>query len=157
MGKLIFRFIFILSILLNLSMAVHFFKSNSSSKSTEFALNLTKQQKEKMTKIRLVSHKKNEQIKILIKRCQEKMIADLKAEEVNKEKVFAHIRDINTLQEKIQQNTIEEILQVKKFLNHHQCECLLDGLNAKFSAATKICSKECCHPEKKTAREKTDG
>jgi len=157
LGKLIFRFIFILSILLNLSMAVHFFKSNFNTKSTEFALNLTKQQKERMTKIRLVSHKKNEQIKIQIKRCQEKMIADLKAVEVNKENVFAHIRDINALQEKIQQNTIEEILQVKKFLNHNQCECLIDGLHAKLSAATKICSKECCNPEKKTAREKTDG
>ncbi|MCJ7525757.1 MAG: hypothetical protein MUP71_11160 [Candidatus Aminicenantes bacterium] len=157
MGKLIFRFIFILSILLNLSMAVHFFKDNFKTNKAEFALNLTKQQKEKMAEIHLVSHKKNEQIKIQIKRCQEKMITDLKAVEVDKDKIFAHLRDISALQEKIQQNTIEEILALKKFLHHHQCECLIDGLQAKLAAATKICSKECCHPEKKTARENTDG
>lgn len=157
MGKLVFRFIFILSVLLNLSMAVHFFKGNLKTKKAEFALNLTKQQKEKMAMVRLVSHKKNEQIKIQIKRCQEKMITDLKAAEVDKEKVFAHLRDISALQEKIQQNSIEEILAVKKFLQHHQCECLIDGLQAKLSAATKICSKECCHPEKKNAGDQSDG
>lgn len=157
MGKLIFRFIFILSILLNLSMAVHFFKDNFKTKKAEFALNLTKQQKEKMAKIRLVNHKKNEQIKIQIRRCQGKMITDLRAVEVDKEKIFAHLRDISALQEKIQQNSIEEILAVKKFLHHHQCECLIDGLQAKLSAATKICSKKCCHPEKKNTGDKSDG
>jgi Spy/CpxP family protein refolding chaperone len=107
-------------------------------------LNLTNQQKKQMEPIRLKIHKDNEAIKKQIHQCQEKLVAALKTEPVDKQAIYQCIDNISNLQKKIQQNTIEEIIQVRKYMNPDQCNCLIEGLGVSLHQAAKPCDCPYC-------------
>lgn len=119
-----------------------------SSDKENIQLNMTDKQREVVNRIHLKSHKENEGVKEKIRQCQKELINALTAEKVNRETVSKCIDKISNLQKKIQQNTVDEIIQVKRHLDNHQCNCLVNGLNMKFSQASKPCDRECCKPKK---------
>lgn len=150
MGKLIIRLIIILSISINIAFAIHLFTSiHAGSKAKSLELNLTELQKSQIKKNRLKSHQENELLKKKIAECQERMIAILQSETVDKEKTNHCIEEISSIQKEIQRNTIEEIIQIKKYLNPHQCNCLVQGISAQMKQSSKPCTMECCNPKQK--------
>jgi Spy/CpxP family protein refolding chaperone len=146
MARIILRMVFILSISFNIAFVIHLLGHTSDRENIQ--LNMTDRQTEAVTKIHMKLHKENEGIKKEIRECQIELINALKADKVNREIVGKCIEKISILQKKIQQNTIDEIIQVKQYLNDHQCGCLIDGLNLRLSQVSKPCDKECCRPKK---------
>lgn len=146
MARIILRVVFILSISFNIAFLVYILTLPAGQ--ANINLNMTDNQREAVNRIHLKLHKENEGIKKEIRERQIELINALKAEKVNREIVGKCIEKINILQKKIQQNTIDEIIQVKIYLNDHQCDCLIDGLNMKISRASIPCDRECCKPKK---------
>jgi len=146
MVRIILRVIFILSVSFNIAFVIHQLGHDSGSENIQ--LNLSDEQHEAVNGIHLKLHKENEVIKEEIRECQTEMINALKEEKVNREKVAKCIEKISVLQKKIQMNTIDEIIQVKKNLDTHQCNCLIEGINLRLSQVSKACDKECCRPKK---------
>ncbi len=146
MARIILRVVFILSISFNIAFVIHLLRHTSFKDNIQ--LNMTNKQTEAVNRIHIKLHEENEGIKKEIRECQIELINALKADKVNREIVGKCIEKISILQKKIQQNTIDEIIQVKKYLNDHQCGCLIDGLNMGLSQASKPCDKECCRPKK---------
>lgn len=145
MVRIILRLIFILSISFNIAFILHLLGHSPDQKNIQ--LNMTEKQREYVNRIHLKVHKDNKEIKDRIRQCQKDLMKALKEEELNHEQVSKCIDEINNLQKKIQLNTIEEIIQVKKVLNKHQCDCLIDGLNQRLSQVSKPCDRECCQPK----------
>ncbi len=146
--KKIALILFILSISLNAAFIIHIMvsKKESPPASTEpVQLNLTEQQKKEMSPIRLKTHRENEAIKQKIARQQELLIAALNAKPVDREKIYLCIDSINILQKKIQRNTIDEILSIRKHMTPEQCKCLADGLGANMKQTAAPCQcAGCC-------------
>ena len=121
MFRIILGTAFILSLSFNIAFLIHMFTAHpvhSETAENHVNLNLSEQQKKLMEPIRLKMHKENEAVKKQIVKCQEKLMAALKTEPVDKEAINQCIEHISDLQKKIQLNTIEEIIQVKKIHEH---------------------------------------
>jgi Spy/CpxP family protein refolding chaperone len=145
--KFILGIIFILSLSLNAAFLINLLTVHPSHTETQEnppELNLTNQQKKQMEPIRVKIHRDNEAIKKQIHQCQEKLVTALKAEPVDKQAINQCIDNISNLQKKIQQNTIEEIIQVKKYMNPDQCNCLIEGLGAAMHQTAKSCNCPYC-------------
>ncbi len=146
-NKFIFGLILVLSLSFNAAFLIHQFKvhpSNAETPVNQVPLDLTDQQKKQMEPIRLKIHKDNETIKKQIHQYQEKLLTALKNEPVDKKAVYQCIDNINDLQKKIQKNTVEEIIQVRKYMNPDQCNCLIEGLGTAMQQTTKPCNCPYC-------------
>jgi len=145
--KIIFGLIFVISLSINAAFLIHQFTVHASRAETpvnQMSMELTEQQKKQMEPIRLKIHKDNEAIKKEIIQCQEKLLAALKNEPVNKASVYQCIDNINDLQKKIQKNTVDEIIQIRKYMNPDQCNCLIEGLGAAMHQTTQPCNCPYC-------------
>lgn len=146
-NKFIFGLVFVLSLSFNAAFLIHHFTVHSSQAETpanQMPMELTAQQKKKMEPIRLKIHQDNEAIKKQIHQCQEKLLAALKNEPVDKEAVYQCIDNINNLQKKIQKNTVNEIIQIRKYMNPDQCNCLIEGLGVAMHQTTQPCNCPSC-------------
>ena len=147
---------FILSLSFNAAFLIHLFTAHPSPSQTEansMQLHLTEQQKRQIEPLRLKIHKDNEAIKTEIRQCQEKLMAALKTDPLDKQAIYRCIDNINNLQKKIQQNTVEEIIQVSKFMNPDQCNCLIEGLGAAMHQDVKPCNCPHCQALEKEKME----
>lgn len=146
-NKFIFGLIFVLSFSFNAAFLIHQFTTHPSQPETpanQMPMDLTEQQKKQMEPIRLKIHKDNEAIKKEILQCQEKLLTALKTQPVDKQVIYQCIDIISHLQKQIQQNTVEEIIQIKKFMNPDQCNCLIEGLGTAMQQSTKPCNCPYC-------------
>lgn len=152
MARVILRVLFVLSLSLNIAFTIHLFTARpAESKEQKPALNLSANQEKQLSGIRLKIHKENEEIRKKIAECHKKVMAALKSETVDREQINHCIERISAMQKRIQQNTVEEILEMKKMLTPHQCNCLMEGLDAELHH--KACTKECCSPTEKQKNE----
>jgi len=149
--KIVFGLIFVISLSFNAAFLIHQFTvhpSHTETPANQMPLELTDQQKKKMEPIRLKIHQDNEAIKKQIHQCQEKLLAALKNEPVDKKAIYQCIDNINDLQKKIQKNTVEEIIQVRKYMSPDQCNCLIEGLGTAMHQTTKPCNCPHCQSHK---------
>ena len=149
--KIIFELIFILSLSFNAAFLIHQFTvhpSHPETSANQMPMDLTDQQKKQMEPIRIKIHKDNEAIKKQILQCQERLLAALKNEPVDKKAIYQCIDNINDLQKKIQKNTVEEIIQIRKYMNPDQCNCLIEGLGAVMQQTAKPCNCPHCQSHK---------
>jgi Spy/CpxP family protein refolding chaperone len=145
--KIVFGLIFILSLSFNAALLIHLITAHPSHAETpanQMPMDLTDQQKKQMEPIRLKIHKDNEAIKKEILQCQEKILTALKNEPVDKQAIYQCIDNISHLQKKIQQNTVEEIIQIRRYMNPDQCNCLIEGLGTAMKQTTKPCNCPSC-------------
>jgi len=150
--KIIPGIIFVLSLSFNTAFLIRMLTAHPAHSETAenyLNLNLSEQQKKQMEPIRLKMHKENEAVKKQIAQCQEKLLTALKTEPVDKKAINQCIENISDLQKKIQLNTIEEIIQVKKYMNTEQCNCLIDGLGVALNQTAKACNCPHCRAHKK--------
>ena len=139
MIKKILGIIFILSLSFNAAFIIHLTTSSSKAEASHTKLNLSEHQKKIMEPIRIKMHRENEAIKKQITQCQEKLLAALKTDPVDKDAINGCLENIGNLQKKVQQNTIEEIIRIRKFMNPEQCNCLIDSLGAVMNHTSKSC------------------
>jgi Spy/CpxP family protein refolding chaperone len=149
MIKKILGIIFILSLSFNAAFIIHLVSSSSKTEARHPKLKLSEHQKKMMEPIRLKMHRSNEAIKKQITQCQEKLLAALKTDPVDKNAINGCLKNISSLQKKIQQNTIEEIIQIRRFMNPEQCNCLLEGLSSAMTHTSKSCNCPYCQSHKK--------
>jgi Spy/CpxP family protein refolding chaperone len=152
MAKSIIRIIFIISISLNVALAVHLFKpqaqaGNINNQENPLQLNLSEIQSKEVNKIRMANHRSKESLKKEITKCQQQIVELLKGDKVDKTQINECIQKIASLQVDIQKNTIDEILQMKKILDKTQCNCLMEGLQANMKGETTTCKSDCCNPK----------
>jgi Spy/CpxP family protein refolding chaperone len=150
-NKFIFGLIFILSLSLNAAFLIHLFTvhlSHPETPANKMPMELTEQQKKQMEPIRLKIHQDNEAIKKQIHHCQEKLLTALKNEPVDKQAIYQCIDNINNLQKKIQKNTVEEIIEIRKYMNPDQCNCLFKGLGTAMQQTVKPCNCPHCQSHK---------
>ena len=151
-GKMIPVIIFILSLSFNIAFLIHMITSHPAhSEAAEYHmnLNLSEEQKKLMEPIRLKMHRENEAVKKQIMKCQAKLMAALKTEPVDKEAINRCIENISDLQKKIQLNTVEEIIRIRKYMSTEQCNCLIDNLGTAMNQTTKPCNCPHCRSHKK--------
>jgi Spy/CpxP family protein refolding chaperone len=151
-NKIIFGIIFILSLSFNAAFLINLITArpdHSETQDTQMSLNLTDEQKKQMEPIRAKMHRENEAIKKQIAQCQEKLLAALKSDPVDRKAINNCLENIGNLQKKIQQNTIEEILQIRKHMNPDQCNCLMEGLGSAMTQSSKPCNCPYCQSHKK--------
>lgn len=149
--KIIFGLIFVISLSFNTAFLIHQFTvhpSHAETPGNQIPMELTEQQKKQMEPIRLKIHQDNEVIKKQIHQCQEKLLAALKNEPFDKQAIYQCIDNINDLQKKIQKNTVEEIIQVRKYMNPEQCDCLIKGLGVAMQQTVKPCNCPHCQSHK---------
>ena len=121
-NKFIFGLVFVLSLSLNAAFLIHLFTvhlSHTEKPTGQMPMELTEQQKKQIEPIRLKIHQDNETIKKQIHQCQEKLLTALKNEPVDKQAIYQCIDNINNLQKKIQKNTVEEIIEIRKYMNSY--------------------------------------
>lgn len=147
--KIVPGIIFILSISFNVAFIIHLATARSSAGAGQIELDLSEQQKKLLEPVRMEMHRENESIKKQISRCQEKLLAALKNEPVDKNTINQCIENISGLQKQIQENTIEEIIRVKKYMNPDQCNCLIDGMGAALNQNAPPCNCPHCRSHKK--------
>jgi Spy/CpxP family protein refolding chaperone len=141
--KIIFGLIFVLSLSFNVAFLIHLITAHPSHPeipANQMSMDLTDQQKKQMESIRLKIHKDNEVIKKQILQCQGKLLTALKTQPVDKKAIYQCIDNISHLQKKIQHNTVEEIIQIRKYMNPDQCNCLMEGLGAAMNQMAKPCN-----------------
>jgi hypothetical protein len=146
---LILKLVFLLSLSLNAAFVIHLFTAHPSSPeptANPVLLQLSEQQKKQIEPLRLKIHKANEAIKTEIRRCQEKLMETLKTDPIDKQAIYRCIDNINNLQKKIQRNTVEEIIQVGKFMDPGQCNCLMERLGTAMSRGVQPCNCPHCNP-----------
>lgn len=146
MGKIALRLIFILSISFNLAFLAHLFLSPEKSQAQDSLmgeLHLSKEQSEKIRSASSLIDRENLDLKAKVAQCQQELIKSLQDPEVDREKAFQCIKDINALQQKIQENTIKKILICKEHLSEDQCTCLMDNMCKKMHLSTDHCHKDC--------------
>ena len=150
-NKFIFGLIFVLSLSFNAAFLIHLIiahPSHAETAANQMPMDLTDQQKRQMEPIRLKIHKDNETIKKEILQCQEKLLTALKTQPVDKQAIYQCIDNISNLQKKIQQNTVEEIIQIRKYMNPDQCNCLIEGLGAAMHQTVKPCNCPHCKSQR---------
>jgi hypothetical protein len=148
--------IFIISLSFNAAFLIYLFTPTIFSKpkitGNEMKLELTDQQKKHLEPSRVKIHRENETIKSQITLCQQKLMAALKADPVDRAAINKCIENINNLQKKIQQNTIEEILLLREHMDTDQCNCLMEGLNAAMESSTRACDCPQCRAARKSEK-----
>ncbi len=147
MSKIIPAILFILSISFNAAFLINLLTAQTTHTKTSenpLNLNLTEQQEKQVEAVRVKMHRENQAIKKQIAQCQEDLLKALKQEPVDKAAINGCIENISSLQKKIQQNTIEEIIQVKKYMNPDQCNCLMEGLGTAMADTSKPCNCPYC-------------
>ena len=151
--KIIFGIIFVLSLSFNAAFLINLIRAHPSHAETsanQMLMELTDQQKKQMEPFRLKIHKDNEAIKKQIIHCQKKLLTALKTQPVDKQSIYQCIDNISHLQKKIQQNTVEEIIQIRKYMDPDQCNCLIEGLGAAMHQTTKPCNCPYCTQSRKS-------
>lgn len=146
-SKIILGILFILSISFNAAFLINLLTAETTHTETSenpLNLNLTEQQEKQVETVRAKMHRENQAIKKQIAQCQEDLLKALKQEPVDKAAINGYIENISNLQKKIQQNTIEEIIQVKKYMNPDQCNCLIEGLGTAMANTSKPCNCPHC-------------
>jgi Spy/CpxP family protein refolding chaperone len=149
MIKKILGIIFILSLSFNAAFIIHLVSYSSKTEASHTKLKLSEHQKKMIEPIRIKMHRANEAIKKQITQCQEKLLTALKTDPADKDAINGCLKNISNLQKKVQQNTIEEIIQIRKFMNPEQCNCLLDSLSAVMNHTSKSCNYPYCQSHKK--------
>ncbi len=132
MGRIVWRIIFVVSIGLNAAFLIHLLSGHACLTASSRELNLSAQQQNQLQQLRLNYHRLNESVRKEIAGCQERMLAELNREKIDKKQINQCIEKIGNLQKKLQQNTVEEIIQVKEFLSPQQCNCLIDQLKTRM-------------------------
>jgi Spy/CpxP family protein refolding chaperone len=156
-AKFLLGLTFILSLSFNAAFIIHLFTAQPAHTETlpnQMQLDLSEQQKKQIEPLRLKMHRDNEAIKTEIRQCQEKLMAALKTVPPDKQAIYRCIDNINNLQKKIQQNTVEEIIQVSKFMNPNQCNCLIQGLGAAMHQDVQPCNCPYCQALQEKDKEK---
>ncbi|NIM13464.1 MAG: periplasmic heavy metal sensor [Candidatus Aminicenantes bacterium] len=151
-GKIILTIVLFLSLSFNAAFIIHLLTAHpalSASPEIQSNLNLTDEQKKQMEPIRAKLHRENEAIKKQIAQCQEKLLTALKSDPVDKNAINNCLENISNLQKKIQQNTIEEIIHIRKYMNPEQCSCLIEGLGSAMAHSSKPCDCPYCQSHKK--------
>jgi Spy/CpxP family protein refolding chaperone len=149
-GKIILGILFILSISFNAAFLINLLTAQTTHTETSenpLNLNLTEQQEKQVETVRAKMHRENQAIKKQIAQCQEDLINALKQEPVDRTTINDFLENISALQKKIQQNTIEEIIQVKKYMNPEQCNCLIEGLGTAMANTSKPCNCPYCQSQ----------
>jgi len=144
MNKKILAIVFVLSLSFNAAFLIYLFTAGPGTPGSELDLNLTEQQKKQMEPIQVKMHLENEAIKKQIAECREELLAALKSDPVDRAAVNTCIENINNLQKKIQHNTVEEIIRIRKYMNPDQCNCLIEGLGAAMDNTSKACNCPHC-------------
>ncbi len=146
-GKIILTIIFVLSLSFNAAFIINLITAppaGSVSPGTQVKLDLTDEQKKQIEPIRSKMHGENEAIKKQIAQYQEKLLAALDADPIDKNAVNYCLENIGNLQKKIQRNTIEEIIQVRKYMSPEQCNCLIKGLGSAVAQSSEPCNCPYC-------------
>jgi Spy/CpxP family protein refolding chaperone len=146
MGKIALRLLFILSLSFNAAFLGQLLFSPEKSKAGDNFLNELRLSKEQGEKIRAASEfidRENRELTAKIKKCQQNLIQSLQEPQVDKEKAYQCINDINALQQKIQENTIKKILICKEHLTRDQCSGLMDNMCKKMHVNPDYCKKHC--------------
>jgi Spy/CpxP family protein refolding chaperone len=146
-GKIILGILFILSISFNAAFLINLLNAQTTHTETSenpLNLNLTEQQEKQVETVRVKMHRENQAIKKQIAQYQEDLLKALKQEPVDRAVINGCIENISSLQKKIQQNTIEEIIQIKKYMNPDQCNCLIEGLGTAMADTSKPCNCPYC-------------
>jgi len=154
--RYIFWITFILSLSLNAAFILHLFTSMDTSKNPTVNpsqtkspvqkpnLELTTDQLKKMEPFQLKIHRENETIKKEIRQYQVKLLASINKEPIDKQAINRCIDRINNLQKKIQQNTVKEILYLKKHMNPDQCNCFIKNLGDSMIKSSSPCNCPNC-------------
>jgi Spy/CpxP family protein refolding chaperone len=156
-GKIIITIIFVLSLSFNAAFIIHLINAHpahSASQETPVKLDLTDEQKKQIEPIRTKMHRENEAIKKQIAQCQEKLLSALKSDPVDKNAINNCLENISSLQKKIQQNTIEEIIHIREHMNPEQCNCLIEGLGSAMAQSSKPCDCPYCQSHKNNKEKK---
>ena len=128
MARIALILILVISLSFNIAFSLNFFKKQKlDSKVTD--LKLETHQKEKLDKLHKKMEKHNKEIKLKIFDCQQELMTMLKVEKVDKVKVNKCLDMISTLQKELQQNSVSEILEIKKVLDFRHCECFLKDID----------------------------
>ena len=146
MGKIALRLLFILSLSFNLAFLGYFFLGPEKKETRDNFLNelqLSKEQKENIRAASEFIDRENRELTAKIKKCQQSLIQSLQEPQVDKEKAYQCINDINALQQKIQENTIKKILICKEHLTRDQCSGLMDNMCKKMHVNPDYCKKHC--------------
>jgi len=146
MGKIALRLLFILSISFNLAFLGHLVFAPKKIEAGDDLLRELHLSTEQIKKIRTASEfidRENRELTKKIAACQQKLIRSLQAPQVDREKSFQCIKEINTLQQKIQENTIHKILICKEHLTSDQCSCLMDNMCKKMYVHPEHCKNHC--------------
>lgn len=147
MNKIIPGILFILSISFNVAFLINLLTAPTTHTETSenpLNLNLTEGQEKHVETVRAKMHRENQAIKKQIAQCQEDLLDALKQEPVDRTTINDFLENISALQKKIQQNTIEEIIQIKKYMNPEQCNCLMEGLWTAMADTSKPCDCPYC-------------
>jgi len=146
MGKIALRLLFILSLSFNAAFLGHLLIKPEKGEARDNFLNELQLSKEQAEKIHAASEfidRENRELTAEITKCRQILIQSLQETQVDKEKAFRCIKDINALQQKIQENTIKKILICKEHLTHDQCSCLMDNMCKKIHVNPDQCKKHC--------------
>ena len=139
MGKIIIRIIVLLSLSLNIVLGYHVLNTPGQAELND-SLELSKEQESRLNEIHHKMNSSNEKLKHEIADCQKKLVKMLKGTQVDKVKINHCINMISSLQKKLQQNTIDEILKIKTVLNQKQCTCFMDNLD---KTVKQSCKEQC--------------
>ena len=148
MARIALRGLFVVSLAFNAAFALHLITASPRGAGSPSEINLTAEQEKQMRDIRMQIHRENEPIKEEIRLCQEKLMAALRAEQVDLTAADSCIESIGRLQKKIQENSVRELVELKKILSPEQCDCLLEEITSHLNRSTAPCSKPCCNPER---------
>lgn len=160
MKRTLLRIVFILSISFNAAFVLHLVKMNAESQPASEAsqqtgstivsmnLGLTPSQMEKIRPVQNAMRKQNDRIKNEINGCRGKLLNALKQQEIDRSAVNAYIDQLSGLQNQLQKNTVEEIIQVREYMNDFQCNCLIGCLEASMDGKGGQCTGSCCNPDK---------
>lgn len=132
MGRIVWRIVFVVSIGLNAAFLIHLLSGHAGLTASSGEMSLSAQQQNQLQQLRSNYHRLNESVRKEIADCQERMLAELNKEKIDKEQINRCVEKISDLQKKLQQNTVEEIIQVKEFLSPQQCNCLIDQLKSRM-------------------------
>jgi hypothetical protein len=128
MGKIVLRVVFLASLALNVAFAVYliltFCPMNSRFNTSD--PRLSRQQIRDMKEIRRQMLPRYEALQQKRDRFQEELVALLKMEPSDRERIHSCIENIGVVQKEIRKLNVEEILACKRFLSDRQCGCLLD-------------------------------
>jgi len=127
MGKIVLRVVFLASLALNVAFAVYLISTCSRGAANRaFDPKLSKQQEQSMKEVHRQMLPRYEALQQKRDRFQEELVALLKMEPSDRERIHSCIENIGVVQKEIRKLNVEEILACKRFLSDRQCGCLLD-------------------------------